>query len=70
LASAGGETCAIEALALTRRFGELTAVDAPRAMMIQGGESAFGLGLDYGVQLAALALLTLIATRLQARIVT
>ena len=32
--------------------------------MIPGGTSNFGLGVDYGVQLIALALLTLIATKL------
>jgi ABC-2 type transport system permease protein len=44
-------------------------VDALRALMIQGGSSAFGLGLDYGVQIAVLALLTLIATKLYPTIV-
>jgi ABC-2 type transport system permease protein len=44
-------------------------VDALRALMIEGGSSAFGLGVDYGVQIAVLALLTLIATRLYPTIV-
>ncbi len=44
-------------------------VDALRALMIQGGGSAFGLGVDYGVQVAVLALLTLIATKLYPTIV-
>jgi ABC-2 type transport system permease protein len=44
-------------------------VDALRALMIEGGGSAFGLGVDYGVQVAVLALLTVIATRLYPTIV-
>ena len=44
-------------------------VDALRALMIEGGSSAFGLGVDYGVQVAVLALLTVIATRLYPTIV-
>jgi ABC-2 type transport system permease protein len=44
-------------------------VDALRALMIEGGTSAFGLGVDYGVQVAVLALLTLIATKLYPTIV-
>jgi ABC-2 type transport system permease protein len=44
-------------------------VDALRTLMIQGGTSNFGLGIDYGVQLLALAALTLIATKLYPTIV-
>jgi len=44
-------------------------VDALRTLMIQGGTSNFGLGVDYGVQLLALAALTLIATKLYPTIV-
>ena len=39
-------------------------VDALRALMVQGGHSAFGLGLDMGVQLAVLIVLVMIAARL------
>jgi ABC-2 type transport system permease protein len=39
-------------------------VDALRALMVQGGHSAFGLGLDVGVQLAVLVILVTIAARL------
>ena len=44
-------------------------VDALRTLMIQGGTSNFGLGIDYGVQLLALAALTLIATKLYPTII-
>jgi len=44
-------------------------VDALRALMIQGGSSAFGLGLDYAVQLSTLAVLTAIATKLYPTII-
>lgn len=39
-------------------------VDALRALMVQGGHSAFGLGLDVGVQLAVLIVFVMIAARL------
>jgi ABC-2 type transport system permease protein len=39
-------------------------VDALRALMVQGGHSAFGLALDMGVELAALVVLVAIAARL------
>jgi ABC-2 type transport system permease protein len=39
-------------------------VDAMRSFMIEGAQSAYGLGADFAVQLAVLALLTAIATRL------
>jgi hypothetical protein len=37
-------------------------MDALRAFMIQGAQSAYGQGTDFAVQLAALALLTAVAT--------
>jgi len=43
-------------------------VDSLRALMVQGGESVFGLGQDFGIQLVILALLIAIATRLYPRI--
>ena len=39
-------------------------VDALRTLMVQGGESAFGLGLDATVELTALVVLVIIASRL------
>ena len=39
-------------------------VDALRALMINGGVSAFGLGVDFVVQGLALAILVAIATKL------
>ena len=39
-------------------------VDVLRALMVEGGESAFGLGVDFGVQLVALVVLVLVAARL------
>jgi ABC-2 type transport system permease protein len=39
-------------------------VDALRALMVQGGQSAFGFGTDLGVQLCALVVLVFIASRL------
>jgi ABC-2 type transport system permease protein len=39
-------------------------VDALRALMVAGGSSAFGLGLDWGVQLVALVVLVVVAARL------
>ena len=44
-------------------------VDALRALMIQGGVSSFGLGFDFAVQAAVLALLTAVAARLYPGIV-
>jgi ABC-2 type transport system permease protein len=44
-------------------------VDALRALMVKGGESAFGLGLDFGVQIAVLVALVLLAARLYPNIV-
>jgi ABC-2 type transport system permease protein len=45
-------------------------VDALRGLMIRGGTSAFGLGLDYGVQLVALIVLVALGAKLYPRIVT
>ena len=44
-------------------------VDALRRMMIENASSAFGLATDFAVQLAALAILTGVATRLYPRII-
>jgi ABC-2 type transport system permease protein len=44
-------------------------VDALRAMMIQGGESVFGLGLDFGVLIAITTGFILLASRLYPKIV-
>jgi ABC-2 type transport system permease protein len=44
-------------------------VDALRTLMIESGSSTFGLGVDYGVQLLALTLLTAIATKLYPTII-
>jgi ABC-2 type transport system permease protein len=45
-------------------------VDALRALMIQGGSSVFGLGLDFGVLCAATACLIYLGGRLYPRVVT
>jgi ABC-2 type transport system permease protein len=45
-------------------------VDALRALMVQGGQSAFGLVTDVGVQVAALVLLVVIAARLYPSVAT
>jgi ABC-2 type transport system permease protein len=44
-------------------------VDALRALMVQGGESHFGLGLDIVVLAAVVALLTTVCSRLYANLV-
>jgi ABC-2 type transport system permease protein len=44
-------------------------VDALRTMMIQGGESVFGLGLDFGVLIAITTAFILLAARLYPKIV-
>jgi ABC-2 type transport system permease protein len=44
-------------------------VDAIRALMVTGGRSVFGLGLDFGMQALVLILLLGIATKLYPRIV-
>ncbi len=43
-------------------------VDLLRALMVQGGQSVFGLGYDFSVQFLILALLIALATRLYPRI--
>ncbi len=45
-------------------------VDALRSLMVQGGSSTFGLGLDFVVLLAAFACLVTVAARLFPRLVT
>jgi len=45
-------------------------VDALRALMIAGGSSAFGLGVDFGVLIATTTVLVLIASRLYPHVVT
>lgn len=44
-------------------------VDALRAFMIKGGQSAFGLGTDFAVQAIVLAVVTTIATRIYPTII-
>ncbi len=39
-------------------------MDAIRALMVRGGQSAYGLGVDLGVMLAILVVLTAIGARL------
>lgn len=52
-------------LKVIARFNPLSyLVDMLRALMIEGGHSAFGLGLDLGVQAVALMALVVIASRL------
>jgi ABC-2 type transport system permease protein len=45
-------------------------VDGLRALMVRGGTSTFGLGVDFGVLLAAVAVLIALAARLYPRLVT
>jgi ABC-2 type transport system permease protein len=45
-------------------------VDGLRALMVQGGTSTLGLGVDFGVLLAIVAVLVAVATRLYPRLVT
>ncbi|MFI5206816.1 MAG: ABC transporter permease [Gemmatimonadales bacterium] len=45
-------------------------VDALRALMVQGGQSAFGLATDAGVQVAAFVVLVVIAARLYPSVAT
>lgn len=53
------------------RFNPLSyEVDALRALMIAGGVSAFGLGMDFGVLLATTTVLVLLAARIYPRVVT
>jgi len=52
-------------------FNPLTyQVDALRAFMIEGAQSSFGLGADFGFQLLAFGVLVLIATKLYPSIIT
>jgi ABC-2 type transport system permease protein len=44
-------------------------VDALRALMVVGGASAYGIGLDLGILLAATTLLVILAARLYPRVV-
>ncbi len=44
-------------------------VDALRALMVQGGESMFGLGMDYGIMLAWTVVLVLIGGRVYPNVV-
>jgi hypothetical protein len=54
----------VETVRLRREFGDVVAVDALRACMLQNGTSVFGLGVDAVVVLAAfLVLLALAAWR-------
>lgn len=58
-------------LEVIARFNPLSyLVDMLRALMIDGGHSAFGLGLDLGVQAVALITLVLIASRLYPSVAT
>jgi ABC-2 type transport system permease protein len=45
-------------------------VDGLRALMVQGGFSTFGLGLDFGVLLGGAAVLVAVAARMYPRLVT
>lgn len=58
-------------LRVVARFNPLTyEVDALRALMIRGGTSAFGIGADFAVLVAAFAVLVGIAARLYGRMGT
>ena len=59
----------LETEVLTRRFDKITAVDALRALMVVGGVSTYGIGLDLGILLAATTLLVILAARLYPRVV-
>jgi ABC-2 type transport system permease protein len=45
-------------------------VDALRSLMVVGGGNAFGLGVDYLMQIVALVILVAVATKLYPSIVT
>jgi ABC-2 type transport system permease protein len=45
-------------------------VDALRALMIVGGGSSFGVGMDFLMQAAALAVLVAVATKIYPNIIT
>jgi ABC-2 type transport system permease protein len=57
----------LQAIALVNPLTYL--VDALRTMMIQGGESVFGLGLDFGVLIAITTAFILLGSRLYPKIV-
>ena len=58
-------------LRVVSRVNPLTyQVDALRALMIVGGGSSFGVGLDFLMQIVALAILVAVATKLYPNIVT
>jgi ABC-2 type transport system permease protein len=57
----------LQAIALINPLTYL--VDALRTMMIQGGESVFGLGLDFGVLIAITTAFILLGSRLYPKIV-
>ena len=44
-------------------------VDALRALMLQGGTSVYGVGLDMGIMLVAMAVLTMIGAKLYPNVV-
>jgi len=44
-------------------------VDALRALMVEGGQSAFGIGVDLGIQMIAIVLLVALAARLYPSVV-
>lgn len=56
-------------LQIVSKFNPLTyQVDALRGLMIIGGTATFGLWVDFGISLLALAILVLVATRLYPKI--
>jgi ABC-2 type transport system permease protein len=58
-------------LRVVARVNPLTyQVDALRALMIVGGASSFGIGVDYLTQIFALVVLVVVATKLYPSIVT
>jgi ABC-2 type transport system permease protein len=58
-------------LRMVSRVNPLTyQVDALRSLMVVGGGSTFGLGVDYLMQIAALVILVAVATKLYPSIVT
>ena len=59
----------LETHALTRTFGALTAVDALRTVMLGGGSSADGVGLDLVVLMLVTAALVLAGGRLYPHVV-
>jgi len=58
-------------LRVVARVNPLTyQVDALRSLMVVGGGNAFGLGVDYLMQIVALVILVAVATKLYPSIVT